>query len=99
MRIHGFGDYARDRRKTDAAVEKLGHRDFVRRIQDNRRAAFGLERAVGERETRKGVGIGPMKFEPACLDEIERRKRPRPPVRLGKRIFNRQPLVHNPRPH
>ena len=54
MRVHRLLDDLRNRRETPMRpVEKPRHRDFVGRIQHDRQAALGLERAVGQAQTRE----------------------------------------------
>ena len=52
----------------EASVEKPRHRDFVGGVQHDRQAALGLERAVGEAQAGKRVGVRHVEIEAAGAD-------------------------------
>src|SRR5262245_12365089 len=76
-------DNVRNRGKRDLPIEEPRHRDLVGRVQDDRPAALGLERAIGQTKAGKGVDVGRRKVEPPGVCEVERGQPGRPPIRIG----------------
>ena len=72
MRVHRLLDDAGDRGEAEPAFQKARHDDLVRRVQDDREAALGLERPVREPKTGKGVGVWRLEFKASGTREIER---------------------------
>ena len=93
MRVHRPFNDGRDGVERQPSAQELVDRNFVRRIQHDRQAARVLERAVGEAQAGKRLGVGPIELETADARQVERRQRRRPAVRVRERVLNRQPHV------
>src|ERR1019366_10006351 len=57
VRVHRALDHQGDRGETEVPVEKARDRYFVRPVEHDRQAPFGVERAICEPQARKGVGV------------------------------------------
>ena len=96
MRVHRPGDDGRDGVERQSSAQELADRDFVRGIQNDRQAARVLERAVGEAQAGKRLGVRPIELETADTRQVERRQRRRPAIRVREGVLNRQPHVGHP---
>ena len=71
MRVHRPGDDGRDGVERQLSAQELVDRDFVRGIQNDRQAARVPERAVGEAQAGKRLGVRPIELETADASQVE----------------------------